>query len=160
MALDAAGGIAQNTSLKHVDLEALVDDPLHIMISGIGGPASSIESFSTSFQRPNHAEVGLGIARVLHVTPSLKTLVVYVEVGRAGESASHDAWMDQVIYSLREPFCAQVEELVLGGVCLDLERSTMSIADSVSSKNHIHCLKVLHLYSVVFGDAKSLCLFF
>jgi hypothetical protein len=105
MAMAVAGGLTQNTSIKNVDLEALVEDPLHIIMSGIGGPASSIESLSISFERPN-TEFGLAIARVLHSTPFLKQLAISVKDRRAGEAASHDAWTDQVLYSLRQPFCA------------------------------------------------------
>jgi hypothetical protein len=148
MAFAMAGGLARNSSLQTVDLST-TEGHLDIALAGIGS-GSRIESLE-AFQEDGHTkEFYLSLAKVLHVSPSLKTLIV----GGSGDLSDDDEPIDLVIRDLLRPACAGLEKLKLRTVYFSAG-GTPSLSDIVPIKNANKTVQVLDLYYTNFYNRRS-----
>jgi hypothetical protein len=161
MAFAVARGLSRNSSLQTVHLDARQIADIDRAMSGIGF-ASAIESLTLCHGEGSKVFYA-AISKVLHLTPSLKTLEVENdEVDEDDDDDDDDdeeddddaeAPMDQVFWDLLQPECAGLEKLVLDHVCIGKGIVKLPIVPLIENCNHT--LQVLNLSHIHFSNHTS-----
>jgi hypothetical protein len=148
-----ARGLARNSSLQKVELMATEEVNLGAAMAGIGF-ASTIESLTVR-QDLGSKDFYPAISKVLHLTPTLKTL----DVGNVAfdeddyDEDDEEAHIDLVFWDLRQPACAGLEKLALHHVCIGDRILIMSDIPPIQDCNHT--LQVLELSGIHFSQRRS-----